>query len=97
MEQKRTNFKMYKIGRCWAFACAVILTMGTTTLVARADDGTTATGTDTASTSSSTTKSVTAKTQTLKTAATTEADVTNQNQAAIWFVSVAISTCKGVW
>ncbi len=53
MERKRTNFKMYKIGRRWAFACAVILTMGTTTLVARADDGTTATGTDTASTSSS--------------------------------------------
>lgn len=38
MERKRTNFKMYKIGRRWAFACAVILTMGTTTLVARADD-----------------------------------------------------------
>ncbi|ACT63233.1 cell surface protein precursor [Lactiplantibacillus plantarum JDM1] len=74
---------MYKIGRRWAFACAVILTMGTTTLVARADDGTTATGTDTASTSSSTTKSVTAKTQTLKTAATTEADVTNQNQPVL--------------
>lgn len=83
MERKRTNFKMYKIGRRWAFACAVILTMGTTTLVARADDGTTATGTDTASTSSSTTKSVTAKTQTLKTAATTEADVTNQNQPVL--------------
>lgn len=83
MERKRTNFKMYKIGRRWAFACAVILTMGTTTLVARADDGTTATGTDTASTSSSTTKSITAKTQTLKTAATTEADVTNQNQPVL--------------
>ncbi|AVW08517.1 cell surface protein [Lactiplantibacillus plantarum] len=83
MERKRTNFKMYKIGRRWAFACAVILTMGTTTLVARADDGTTATRTDTASTSSSTTKSVTAKTQTLKTAATTEADVTNQNQPVL--------------
>ncbi|WP_426946945.1 collagen-binding domain-containing protein [Lactiplantibacillus plantarum] len=83
MERKRTNFKMYKIGRRWAFACAVILTMGTTTLVTRADDGTTATGTDTASTSSSTTKSVTAKTQTLKTAATTEADVTNQNQPVL--------------
>ncbi|MDN6049817.1 MAG: choice-of-anchor A family protein [Lactiplantibacillus plantarum] len=83
MERKRTNFKMYKIGRRWAFACAVILTMGTTTLVARADDGTTATGTDTASTSSSTTKSVTAKTQTLKTAATTEAGVTNQNQPVL--------------
>ncbi|MCB7467109.1 collagen-binding domain-containing protein [Lactiplantibacillus plantarum] len=83
MERKRTNFKMYKISRRWAFACAVILTMGTTTLVARADDGTTATGTDTASTSSSTTKSVTAKTQTLKTAATTEADVTNQNQPVL--------------
>ena len=83
MERKRTNFKMYKIGRRWAFACAVILTMGTTTLVARADDGTTATGTDTASTSSSTTKSVTAKTQTLKTTATTEADVTNQNQPVL--------------
>ncbi|MCG0591094.1 choice-of-anchor A family protein [Lactiplantibacillus plantarum] len=83
MERKRTNFKMYKIGRRWAFACAVILTMGTTTLVARADDGTTATGTDTASTSSSTTKSVTAKTQTLKTAATTETDVTNQNQPVL--------------
>ncbi|WKF83114.1 collagen-binding domain-containing protein [Lactiplantibacillus plantarum] len=83
MERRRTNFKMYKIGRRWAFACAVILTMGTTTLVARADDGTTATGTDTASTSSSTTKSVTAKTQTLKTTATTEADVTNQNQPVL--------------
>ncbi|MCS6093076.1 LPXTG cell wall anchor domain-containing protein [Lactobacillus sp. LMY-20] len=83
MERKRTNFKMYKIGRRWAFACAVILTMGTTTLVARADDGTTATGTDTASTSSSTTKSVTAKTQTLKTTATTAADVTNQNQPVL--------------
>lgn len=83
MERKRTNFKMYKIGRRWAFACAVILTMGTTTLVARADDGTTATGTDTASTSSSTTKSITAKTQTLKTAAATEADVTNQNQPVL--------------
>ncbi|MGN5246437.1 collagen-binding domain-containing protein [Lactiplantibacillus plantarum] len=83
MERKRTNFKMYKIGRRWAFACAVILTMGTTTLVARADDGTTAPGTDTASTSSSTTKSVTAKTQTLKTTATTEADVTNQNQPVL--------------
>ena len=38
MESKQTNFKMYKIGRRWAFACAVLLTLGSSAVVARADD-----------------------------------------------------------
>jgi len=37
MERKRTNFKMYKIGRHWAFACAVLLTLGSSTVIANAD------------------------------------------------------------
>lgn len=37
MERKRTNFKMYKIGRRWAFACAVLLTLGSSTVIANAD------------------------------------------------------------
>ncbi|MDV0430344.1 collagen-binding domain-containing protein [Lactiplantibacillus sp. DA1] len=70
MERKRTHFKMYKIGRRWAFACAVILTLGTTTLMAKADDGAAEATTDSNSTSSTITKSVTTKTQTLKSSAT---------------------------
>jgi len=38
MESKQTHFKMYKIGRRWAFACAVLLTLGSSAVVARADD-----------------------------------------------------------
>lgn len=38
MEQKQTHFKMYKIGRRWAFACAIILALGGASLTARADD-----------------------------------------------------------
>ncbi|MFC6295469.1 collagen-binding domain-containing protein [Lactiplantibacillus daoliensis] len=37
MERKRTNFKMYKIGRRWAFACAILLTLGSSTVIANAD------------------------------------------------------------
>ncbi len=38
MELKRTHFKMYKVGRKWVFACAVVLAMGSgATLTASAD------------------------------------------------------------
>lgn len=38
MELKRTHFKMYKVGRKWVFACAVVLAMGSgATLTANAD------------------------------------------------------------
>lgn len=37
MERKQTNFKMYKIGRRWAFACAVLLTLGGSAVIADAD------------------------------------------------------------
>ncbi|MFC6164039.1 collagen-binding domain-containing protein [Lactiplantibacillus dongliensis] len=40
MESKRTHFKMYKIGRRWAFACAVLLTLGGATVTASADANT---------------------------------------------------------
>ncbi|RRK09328.1 choice-of-anchor A family protein, partial [Lactiplantibacillus garii] len=51
MERKRTHFKMYKIGRRWAFACAVILTLGGTTLAARADGTATSSAESTSSSS----------------------------------------------
>ncbi|CAJ1225929.1 hypothetical protein LZY01_12830 [Levilactobacillus zymae] len=37
METKRTHFKMYKDGRKWVFACAVVLALGGGTTVAHAD------------------------------------------------------------
>lgn len=38
MELKRTHFKMYKVGRKWVFACAVVLAMGSgATVTASAD------------------------------------------------------------
>lgn len=43
METKRTHFKMYKSGRRWVFACAVIAALaGGVTVTAQADvtDGT---------------------------------------------------------
>ena len=39
METKRTHFKMYKSGRKWVFACALVLAMGGTATVAHADAG----------------------------------------------------------
>ncbi|BDZ31859.1 KxYKxGKxW signal peptide domain-containing protein [Lactiplantibacillus sp. WILCCON 0030] len=68
MESKRTNFKMYKIGRRWAFACAVLLTLGTSTVIANAD--TAATDTQASDTSSSqTASSSNSKSQLLKSSA----------------------------
>ena len=87
MTRKQTHFKMYKIGRRWAFACAVMVTLGATTLVAQADDNTATGNTSaTADTSSTTTKSVTAKTQTLKTTSPsvqTDTQSSNQNQPVL--------------
>lgn len=40
METKRTHFKMYKDGRKWVFACAVVLALGGGTTLARADTNT---------------------------------------------------------
>ena len=40
MERKQTHFKMYKSGRRWAFACAVILTLGGGVITANADTAT---------------------------------------------------------
>ncbi|AKP64944.1 cell surface protein precursor, lpxtg-motif cell wall anchor [Levilactobacillus koreensis JCM 16448] len=37
METKRTHFKMYKDGRKWVFACAIVLALGGATVTARAD------------------------------------------------------------
>ncbi len=51
MERKRTHFKMYKIGRRWAFACATVLILGGTALTVHAD-GTPTTSADSISTSS---------------------------------------------
>ncbi|AVW11174.1 collagen-binding domain-containing protein [Lactiplantibacillus paraplantarum] len=101
MERKRTHFKMYKIGRRWAFACAVILTLGTTTLAAKADDGAAEATTDSTSTSSTTTKSVTAKTQTLKSSTTKRSsqastDTASQNQSALDADDTGSSTASSV-
>ncbi|CAM3124319.1 collagen-binding domain-containing protein [Lactiplantibacillus plajomi] len=49
MESKRTHFKMYKIGRRWAFDCAVILTLGSTAVAAQADETTSSTASTTSS------------------------------------------------
>ena len=101
MERKRTHFKMYKIGRRWASACAVILTLGTTTLAAKADDGAAEATTDSTSTSSTTTKSVTAKTQTLKSSTTKRSsqastDTASQNQSALDADDTGSSTASSV-
>ena len=40
METKQTHFKMYKDGRKWVFACALVLVMGGTATVAHADTDT---------------------------------------------------------
>lgn len=101
MERKRTHFKMYKIGRRWAFACAVILTLGATTLAAKADDGAAEATTNSTSTSSTTTKSVTAKTQTLKSSTTTHSsqastDTANQNQSVLDAEDTGSSTASSV-
>ncbi|MFW4405103.1 collagen-binding domain-containing protein [Lactiplantibacillus paraplantarum] len=101
MERKRTHFKMYKIGRRWAFACAVILTLGATTLAAKADDGAAEATTNSTSTSSTTTKSVTAKTQTLKSSTTTHSsqastDTANQNQSVLDAEDTGGSTASSV-
>ncbi|EQM54077.1 cell surface protein [Lactiplantibacillus plantarum EGD-AQ4] len=84
MERKQTHFKMYKIGRRWVFACATLLTLGLTTLGARADSTTTSTDTtDAATTSATTDKSVNNQNQTLK--ATVASDITatgNSDQSA---------------
>ncbi|WP_143462498.1 collagen-binding domain-containing protein [Levilactobacillus enshiensis] len=37
METKRTHFKMYKDGRKWVFACAIVLALGGATVTAHAD------------------------------------------------------------
>lgn len=37
METKQTHFKMYKSGRKWVFACALVLALGGTATVAHAD------------------------------------------------------------
>ncbi|MDT7012998.1 collagen-binding domain-containing protein [Levilactobacillus namurensis] len=37
METKQTHFKMYKSGRKWVFACALVLVLGGTATVAHAD------------------------------------------------------------
>lgn len=86
MERKQTHFKMYKIGRRWVFACATVLTLGLTTLGARADSTTTSTDTtDAATTSATTDKSVNNQSQTLKTTVasdTTAASKSNQSASA---------------
>ncbi|PRO84867.1 cell surface protein [Lactiplantibacillus pentosus] len=85
MERKQTHFKMYKIGRRWVFACATVLTLGLTTLGARADSTTANTDTAAAATTSATTdKSVNNQSQTLKTTATsdTTTDTSKSDQAA---------------
>lgn len=75
MERKQTHFKMYKIGRRWVFACATVLTLGLTTLGARADSTTANTDTTAAATTSATTdKSVNNQSQTLKTTASSSSD-----------------------
>lgn len=84
MERKQTYFKMYKIGRRWVFACATVLTLGLTTLGARADSTTANTDTAAAATTSATTdKSVNNQSQTLKTTVASDAttDTSKSDQA----------------
>lgn len=84
MERKQTHFKMYKIGRRWVFACATVLTLGLTTLGARADSTTANTDTAAAATTSATTdKSVNNQSQTLKTTVASDAttDTSKSDQA----------------
>lgn len=50
METKRTHFKMYKDGRKWVFACAVVLALGGGTTLAHADTNTATASADVSST-----------------------------------------------
>ncbi|MBU7497404.1 LPXTG cell wall anchor domain-containing protein, partial [Lactiplantibacillus pentosus] len=73
-----------KIGRRWVFACATVLTLGLTTLGARADSTTANTDTAAAATTSATTdKSVNNQSQTLKTTVASDAttDTSKSDQA----------------
>ncbi|MDO7805434.1 KxYKxGKxW signal peptide domain-containing protein [Lactiplantibacillus pentosus] len=80
MERKQTHFKMYKIGRRWVFACATVLTLGLTTLGARADSTTTSSDTtDAATTSATTDKSVNNQSQTLKTTVASDTTATSKS------------------
>ncbi|MGX6395271.1 collagen-binding domain-containing protein, partial [Lactiplantibacillus pentosus] len=72
------------IGRRWVFACATVLTLGLTTLGARADSTTANTDTAAAATTSATTdKSVNNQSQTLKTTVASDAttDTSKSDQA----------------
>ncbi|MGP4115791.1 KxYKxGKxW signal peptide domain-containing protein [Levilactobacillus zymae] len=69
METKRTHFKMYKDGRKWVFACALVLALGGGTTVAHADSNSSsdqsatsqvATGSDSSTSSQNTSTSSTA-------------------------------------
>lgn len=83
MERKQTHFKMYKIGRRWVFACATVLTLGLTTLGARADSTTANTDTaDAATTSATTDKSVNNQSQTLKATVATDTTSTTASKSA---------------
>ncbi|MFD1419817.1 collagen-binding domain-containing protein [Lactiplantibacillus songbeiensis] len=68
MESKRTHFKMYKIGRRWAFACAVLLTLGGATVTANADEnaGTTSSSSSIESTAKSESSSSSSSSQVLQ-------------------------------
>jgi len=68
MESKRTHFKMYKIGRRWAFACAVLLTLGGATVTANADEnaGTTSSSAGVESTAKSESSSSSSSSQVLQ-------------------------------
>ncbi|HJE45849.1 collagen-binding domain-containing protein [Levilactobacillus namurensis] len=67
METKQTHFKMYKSGRKWVFACALVLALGGTATVAHAD---TASSSEEPESSQVTTK--TSSTDTSETAATND-------------------------
>lgn len=74
METKQTHFKMYKSGRKWVFACALVLALGGTATVAHADA---ASSSETPESSQVTTKTSSADTS--KTAATNDDATTNSD------------------
>ncbi|WP_130845902.1 collagen-binding domain-containing protein [Lactiplantibacillus mudanjiangensis] len=87
MESKRTHFKMYKIGRKWAFACAVLLTLGGASVTVQADANADSSNSnveanDASSTSESSTVTLKSTATTQKQAATTDDNATSESKDA---------------
>ncbi|ETY73209.1 cell surface protein [Lactiplantibacillus fabifermentans T30PCM01] len=82
MERKQTHFKMYKSGRRWAFACAVILTLGGATVTANADTATSSASSVSESSTTATTSADKISTKAAETPVVTSAKVTSSAESS---------------